>query len=76
MKKFLLFPFGIALLLFGVIFMGIGGINQLVDGLNSDPNDWSDIVWGVVRILLTPATCAWGAIITIIGGIFLVDSRF
>lgn len=35
--------------LFAITWLGFGGVNSLIDGLTADPNDWSAIVWGIIR---------------------------
>lgn len=55
---------GLSIMVAAVLFFGIGGINQLVDGLEVEPNDWSDVVWGSVRIVFTTTVFGLGAAVT------------
>lgn len=45
----------IAVLLFvwlDIFVLFVGGISQIINGFNADPNDVHDIVWGFVKVLL------------------------
>lgn len=57
----LIFFAGIILgLWLGLWVMFIGGIEQIVDGINVEPADGTDIAWGIVRIIFA-AGIGWGS---------------
>ena len=62
--RFIIGTAGFAVMTVAVILLGIGGINQLVGGIEASPNDVGDIVWGIIRAWLTIPVFWVGAVCT------------
>lgn len=66
---------GVALALYvGIVVMFVGGIEQIVQGVDAEPTEASDIAWGIVRVL--SATFVGGCIFwfSIALGVALIES--
>jgi hypothetical protein len=66
------FAFCLGILFVVIYFLGVGGINQLISGINH--HNVGDDVWGAVKILLVPTALgiAW-MIIAITGAATFVN---
>lgn len=50
----------------GVVVFFIGGIEQIVDGVNAHPADGSKIAWGIVKIVAYDSIAGLGIILAIV----------
>lgn len=56
----------------GLYLMFIGGITQIVDAVQVDPVDGSDVAWGIVRIIFASAVGAASFWICVLPGAALL----
>lgn len=74
---------GVFLVLLGIVLgiyvglwvMFIGGILQILHAFQATPWLYSDIAWGVFRIVLSSFTGWLSAVVLIIPGIFLIQAK-
>ncbi len=68
---FLLLALALAVFVGGYVML-YGGIKEIVDGVNSTPNDSTEIAVGIIRVVFFETAGFFAGIIPAVSGLFLI----